>query len=118
MTREEQIQLKRAALSKYYGHLNEPQRQAVFTVNGPVLVLAGAGSGKTTAIIHRIMNMVNFGDAYEAADATLTEQEAVLLQAYVDGTEKLDLDTMRELLAVAPIRPWNILAITFTNKAA
>ena len=67
MTREEQIQLKRAALSKYYGHLNEPQRQAVFTVNGPVLVLAGAGSGKTTAIIHRIMNMVNFGDAYEAA---------------------------------------------------
>lgn len=118
MTREEQIQLKRAALSKYYGHLNEPQRQAVFTVNGPVLVLAGAGSGKTTAIIHRIMNMVNFGDAYEAADATLTEQEAALLQAYVDGTEELDLDTMRELLAVAPIRPWNILAITFTNKAA
>lgn len=118
MTEAECIALKQQAFRKYFHSLNEQQQQAVFSVNGPVLVLAGAGSGKTTAIISRIVNMIYFGDGYAQADGYLPEEDAVWLQAYIDGKELEDVERLREILAIAPIRPWNILAITFTNKAA
>ena len=118
MTEAECIALKQQAFRKYFHSLNEQQQQAVFSVNGPVLVLAGAGSGKTTAIINRIVNMIYFGDGYAQADGYLPEEDAVWLQAYIDGKEPEDVERLREILAIAPIRPWNILAITFTNKAA
>ena len=118
MTEAECIALKQQAFRKYFHSLNEQQQQAVFSVNGPVLVLAGAGSGKTTAIISRIVNMIYFGDGYAQADGYLPEEDAVWLQAYIDGKEPEDVERLREKLAIAPIRPWNILAITFTNKAA
>ena len=118
MTEAECIALKQQAFRKYFHSLNEQQQQAVFSVNGPVLVLAGAGSGKTTAIISRIVNMIYFGDGYAQADGYLPEEDAVWLQAYIDGKEPEDVERLREILAIVPIRPWNILAITFTNKAA
>ena len=118
MTEAECIALKQQAFRKYFHSLNEQQQQAVFSVNGPVLVLAGAGSGKTTAIISRIVNMIYFGDGYAQADGYLPEEDAVWLQAYIDGKEPEDVERLREILAIAPIRPWNILAITFTKKAA
>lgn len=118
MTEAECIALKQQAFRKYFHSLNEQQQQAVFSVNGPVLVLAGAGSGKTTAIISRIVNMIYFGDGYAQADGYLPEEDAVWLQAYIDGKEPEDVERLREILAIAPIRPWNILVITFTNKAA
>ena len=118
MTEAECIALKQQAFRKYFHSLNEQQQQAVFSVNGPVLVLAGAGSGKTTAIISRIVNMIYFGDGYAQADGYLPEEDALWLAAYIDGKEPEDVERLREILAIAPIRPWNILAITFTNKAA
>ena len=118
MTELEVIELKRQALAHYFRKLNPPQRETVFAVKGPVLVLAGAGSGKTTAIMNRIAGMINFGDAYEQANGFIFPDDAEYLKAYVKGEAEEDLSRLRDILSVYPVRPWNILAITFTNKAA
>ncbi len=118
MTEKEIIELKRKALEKYFKSLNPPQRDTVFSVNGPVLVLAGAGSGKTTAIINRIAGMIYFGNAYEKAGGYIFPDDAEYLENYINNDAEEDKERLRDILAVNPIRPWNILAITFTNKAA
>ena len=108
---------KQAALKRYCSRMNEMQQEAVFTVNGPVLVLAGAGSGKTTVIVNRIANMINFGNAYFDTSREGSAEDTAFLKDYAEGKTD-DFDTLRDIVAVDPVRPWNILAITFTNKAA
>ena len=110
-------ELKRKALEKYFGRMNERQKEAVFSVKGPVLVLAGAGSGKTTVIVNRIANMINFGNAYFDISYQGNEDDCLLLENYLKG-EEVSLSSLRDAVAHEPIKPWNILAITFTNKAA
>ncbi len=108
---------KQAALRKYFSRMNEMQQEAVFTVNGPLLVLAGAGSGKTTVIVNRIANLINFGNAYYDETRTANDYDIDFLREYADGKTD-DFETLRDIVAVDPVKPWNILAITFTNKAA
>ena len=108
---------KQAALRKYFSRMNEMQQEAVFTVNGPLLVLAGAGSGKTTVIVNRIADLINFGNAYYDETRTASDYEIDFLREYADGKTD-DFETLRDIVAVDPVKPWNILAITFTNKAA
>lgn len=117
MDKKSYNEVKRAALERYFSRMNDQQREAVFTVNGPVLVLAGAGSGKTTVIVNRIANMINFGNAYYDESRDGNDMDAAFLKAYAAGRED-DFDMLRGIAAVDPIMPWNILAITFTNKAA
>lgn len=111
------IAAKQAALKKYFSRMNDMQQEAVFTVNGPVLVLAGAGSGKTTVIVNRIANLINFGNAYFDETITGTDEDIEFLNEYARGKTE-DFDTLRDITAFDPVKPWNILAITFTNKAA
>ena len=111
------ISAKQAALKHYFSRMNDMQQKAVFTVNGPVLVLAGAGSGKTTVIVNRIANLINFGNAYNDDTAVYSDDEMQFLYDYAQGKTD-DFDTLRDIVAVNPVKPWNILAITFTNKAA
>lgn len=55
---------KRKIFERIYSALNREQREAVFTVRGPLLVLAGAGSGKTTVLTQRIAFIIKYGNAY------------------------------------------------------
>ena len=61
--REKFLKLKRALFDKCYASLNSKQRDAVFTVNGPLLILAGAGSGKTTVLVKRVVFIIKYGNA-------------------------------------------------------
>lgn len=116
----EYIKLRKAAMEKEFSYLNSEQKACVFAAEGPVLVLAGAGSGKTTALINRIACLVRFGSAYESeyVPSGFGEEELSRLRKHVSGEEPLSREDVAELAAVDPVRPWNILAITFTNKAA
>ena len=110
---------KQKILTQRFARMNDMQRQAVFQAQGPVLILAGAGSGKTTVLVNRIANLVEFGNAYWEEDIPpyITEEDMDFLERVADGSQQDD-SRLRELIACRPAKPWQILAITFTNKAA
>ena len=61
------LRAKRALFRKYYEErLNPEQCDAVLTAKGPLLILAGAGSGKTTVLVTRICHIIKYGTAYES----------------------------------------------------
>jgi len=112
---------KKAALKRYFSRMNPMQQEAVFTVKGAVLVLAGAGSGKTTVIVNRIANMIKFGNAYADETGDARPNDIEFLKDYANGEYDDDPDAVldvQDIIAVDTVKPWNILAITFTNKAA
>ena len=105
-------------LERSFSKMNENQREAVFAVNGPVVVLAGAGSGKTTAIVNRIVNMINYGDAYTTEEAPNFLDESIIKNMEDVYQAGGNAESVKNIIRHNSVRPWNILAITFTNKAA
>ena len=110
--------LRDTYIEKQFGRLNEMQRRAVFTTDGPLLILAGAGSGKTTVLVNRIANIMRFGSAHGSTELPRPVTEADLNDLRNAVSAGRDLPRETAYLAVRPARPWNVLAITFTNKAA
>ena len=113
------IKAKRALFDKAYSHLNDMQRKAVFTTEGPLLILAGAGSGKTTVLVNRVVFVIKYGNAYfdtsipfDLDEGTVSHYER-LLDEPVDVIEK-SLSNFK----CAACDPYEVMAITFTNKAA
>lgn len=114
------IEARRRYIASQFAKLNNMQQEAVLTTEGPLLLLAGAGSGKTTVLIHRIANLMRFGcgsDTWEIPD-TVTEEDVLFLESLQEPISEFDRNHADYLCAVRPALPWNIIAITFTNKAA
>ncbi len=103
---------RRAVVRADFASLNDRQIEAVLATEGPLLILAGAGSGKTTVLINRIANLLKYGRAADSEElpAGADEQQLAILEAGGDEAQRL--------AALEPVAPWRILAITFTNKAA
>ncbi len=116
------IELKKKLFDKYYNNLNDCQRKAVYTVNGPLLVLAGAGSGKTTVLVNRIAHIIKFGCAYESEriPVGITQNEIDKINSLLcdEECDKDELEALLSSFAEDACPPWAIMAITFTNKAA
>ena len=113
------LSLKKSLFDKLYDNLNFEQRQAVFSVNGPLLVLAGAGTGKTTVLVNRIAHIVRFGNAYlsDAVPSDMTESRLNELRGALSLSKEELTDVLSEFIT-DPCPPWAMLCITFTNKAA
>ena len=111
---------RQSYIAGQFSHLNNMQKQAVLSTDGPLLLLAGAGSGKTTVLINRIENLIRFGNASESVliPDTVTEEDVLFLESLTDELSPYDRQRADWLCAQEPVAPWSILAITFTNKAA
>lgn len=112
-------ELRKQYIDAKFMTMNPMQKKAIYNVDGPVLVLAGAGSGKTTTIIGRIVYMVMFGHAYYSTETTfpVTEGDIKKLKSVLSGTGSIS-EHLKSMLQVKPVSPQNIMAVTFTNKAA
>ena len=114
------VTARRQYILSHFQKLNSMQQEAVTTTEGPLLLLAGAGSGKTTVLINRIANLIRFGRGSDTNDVpdTITEDDVLFLESLETPISELDQRRADYLCAVEPVSPWNIIAITFTNKAA
>ena len=114
------IQARLAYISREFSQLNEMQRRAVLTTEGPLLLLAGAGSGKTTVLINRIANIMRFGRGSDSSEvpAAVSQEDVEFLETFPEEPSEYDRWRADSLCAVGAAAPWSILAITFTNKAA
>ena len=97
------LELRKKIILKDFKKMNERQKQAVFCTEGPLLILAGAGSGKTTVIVNRIYNLIKYGQAFNSDDVFygITQRDIENMKEYLDGDDEITPDCIEKL--VAPI---------------
>ena len=113
------IDLKRQLFESYYSFLNEAQKKAVFQTAGQLLVLAGAGSGKTTVLVNRVGFIIKYGNAYhsEYVPNDVSPEMLERMKAALSLPREELGEYLREF-SHSPCPPWQVFAITFTKKAA
>ncbi len=114
----ELLSLRKEILNDEFSFLNPPQREAVFSNDGPLLILAGAGSGKTTTVISKIGYLIRYGNAYNSQEIDFTDDDGEFLKECLANKKMRDGERYFRLMSPSPVDAYNILAITFTNKAA
>ena len=114
------VAARKRVIEVEFSNLNPMQRQGVLTTEGPLLLLAGAGSGKTTVLIHRIANLLRYGRGSDSDEIPMpiSEDEVEFLESYAEAPTEENRPLAQYLCAVEPPQPYEVLAITFTNKAA
>ena len=116
---ERYLAAKRNIFDALYSFMNEKQREAVYTVNGPLLILAGAGTGKTTVLVNRLAHIIRYGNAY--FDDTIPEGLSDANVSALEQSTTLPTEALADLaesFSSRPCPPWAVLPVTFTNKAA
>lgn len=119
--KEKYCLLRDKIIENKYVNLNSMQRRAVLAGDGPILILAGAGSGKTTVMVNRISRLIQFGNVYNSdyTPEDLTLEDIRVMEDMVQNSQNDPLDDrIKYLLEEKGVYPGSILAITFTNKAA
>ena len=113
-------QARRAAIALDFQNLNPEQCKAALSTDGPLLLLAGAGSGKTTVLIHRVANLIKYGNGADSDEVPdwVTPEDVAFLEDYIYQPTPEKKLRQERLCALNPAAPWSIIAITFTNKAA
>lgn len=115
-------QIKQQCIDNFFSRTNSRQREAIYQLDGAVLIIAGAGSGKTTVLCNRIANMLLFGKSYNTEfNRDFSEEDEAFLLSYADGKEENtpeNISRLSNLLGFQRAAPWRIMAVTFTNKAA
>lgn len=122
---EEYRSLRDEIRKKIFSHLNPQQMRAAETGEGPVLCLAGAGSGKTTAMVNRVLHLYLFGSRYNPQalpPVSLSREDLGLMRIWLEEKKPGDREPLPwrlvRLINSEGVNPHSILAITFTNKAA
>ena len=125
LSEEKQTQfaaLRRRIIAAEFGRMNPRQLEGVLTTEGPLLLLAGAGSGKTTVLINRIANLLRYGRGADSSEVPdyIEDADFNFLTDYANTTDHTEQENARAhlLCALEPAAPWQVIAITFTNKAA
>ena len=114
------VNVRRRYILSQFNNLNKMQQEAVAATDGPLLLLAGAGSGKTTVLINRIANLIRYGRASDSLEVPdfVSEEDVIFLDSLQEPISDLNRNRADFLCALEPAAPWSIIAITFTNKAA
>ena len=123
LTHEQELafcRARREAIALNYQNLNPEQQKAVLATEGPLLLLAGAGSGKTTVLIHRVANLMRYGRGSDSPEVPewVTAEDVEFLKDFIRNPTREGKLRADRLCALEPAAPWTIIAITFTNKAA